>query len=55
MPAQQTINPPVPRHVQVKDIPEDLARALHRLAYETGRTKRDLIIDAVRAAYGDNK
>ncbi len=44
--------PPVPRHVQVKDIPEHLSRELHRLAYETGRTKRDLIIEAIESRYG---
>lgn len=52
---QETPTPPVPRHVQVKDLPEDLARTLHRVSYETGETKRDLIIKSLRTTYPDTK
>lgn len=32
-------------------LPLDVAELLHRLAYETGRSKRDLVIEAIRQAY----
>ncbi len=41
-----------PENLQVKHLPEHLSRELHRLAYETGRTKRDLVIEALEARYG---
>jgi hypothetical protein len=34
-------------------LPADVAELLHRVAYETGRTKRDLVLDAVRQVYGE--
>lgn len=47
--------PKPPRHLSIKQLPADVAEILHRLAYETGRTKRDLVIDAVRQVYGKKK
>ncbi len=35
-------------------LPKDVAALLHRLAYETGRSKRDLVIDAIRNTYERN-
>jgi predicted transcriptional regulator len=43
--------PKVPTQLSIK-LPPDVAELLHRLAYETGRSKRDLVITAVRQAYG---
>lgn len=40
-----------PTHLSVK-LPEDVAALLHRIAYETGRTKQDLVTDALRKVYG---
>jgi predicted transcriptional regulator len=45
--------PKPPTHLSIK-LPADVAEILHRLAYETGRSKRDLVIDAVRRVYGEN-
>lgn len=45
--------PPGPRppaNLAIK-LPEDVAALLHRLAYETGRSKRNLVIDAIRKTY----
>lgn len=41
----------IPTHVSVRNLPPDVATALHRLAYETGRSKADLIITAIRRTY----
>lgn len=46
--------PKPPANLTIRDLPEDVAYLLHRIAYETGRTKRDLVIDAIRQTYGDN-
>lgn len=43
--------PKPPTNLSIK-LPPDVAEILHRLAYETGRSKRELVIDAVRKAYG---
>jgi predicted transcriptional regulator len=45
--------PKAPTYLSIK-LPPDVAELLHRLAYETGRSKRDLVIAAVRQAYGDD-
>lgn len=42
--------PKPPTNLSIK-LPDDVAEILHRLAYETGRSKRDLVIDAVRGTY----
>ncbi len=42
--------PKPPTHLAIK-LPLDVAILLHRLAYETGRSKRDLVLDAVRKTY----
>lgn len=34
-------------------LPADVAALLHRAAYETGVTKRDLVINAIRDSYAD--
>jgi hypothetical protein len=44
---------PVPTRVTVR-LPEDAAALLHRLAYETGRSKQALIAEALRRTYGTN-
>jgi hypothetical protein len=41
-----------PTHLSVK-LPPDVAELLHRTAYETGRTKQDLVTDALRKTYGE--
>jgi predicted transcriptional regulator len=44
--------PPAPRNLSIR-LPEDVAALLHRVAYETGRSKHDLVIDAIRRTYGE--
>jgi len=44
--------PKPPTNLAMK-LPPDVAELLHRLAYETGRSKKDLVIDAVRKTYGE--
>ncbi len=46
----ETSGPKPPTNLSIK-LPADVAAILHRLAYETGRSKRDLVIDAVRKTY----
>ena len=41
---------PLPTNFSIK-LPGDVAALLRRLAYETGRSKRDLVLDAVRKVY----
>lgn len=43
--------PRPPENLAIK-LPPDVAAALHRLAYETGRSKRDLVVSALRDTYG---
>jgi hypothetical protein len=45
--------PKPPTHLAIK-LPVDVAKLLHRLAYETGQTKRDLVIAAIRKTYRSN-
>lgn len=45
--------PKPPTNLSIK-LPADVAALLHRLAYETGKSKRDLVLDAVRHTYGKN-
>jgi hypothetical protein len=45
--------PRPPTHLAIK-LPPDVAELLHRRAYETGTSKRDLVINAVRTTYGDD-
>lgn len=42
---------PAPRNLAMK-LPPDAAEILHRTAYETGKTKLDLVSEAIRLAYG---
>jgi|GEM_PF-5753475 len=42
--------PPVPKGLMIRP-PADIAALIHRLAYETGRSKQDLIVDAIRQTY----
>lgn len=44
--------PRPPTNLAIK-LPPDVAELLHRLAYETGRSKRDLVIEAIRQTYKD--
>ena len=44
------LGPTPPEHLSVK-LPTDVAALLHRTAYETGRSKQDLVIDALRQTY----
>lgn len=46
----ETSGPKPPTNLSIK-LPPDVASLLHRLAYETGRSKRDLIISALRHTY----
>lgn len=46
--------PAIPQHIGFK-MPADVAAAVHRLAYETGRSKQDLFLDAFRKTYMDAK
>lgn len=46
----ETSGPKPPTNLSIK-LPADVAALLHRLAYETGKSKRDLVIDAVRKTY----
>lgn len=48
----ESSGPKPPTNLAIK-LPPDVAALLHRLAYETGRSKRDLVIAAVRRAYGE--
>jgi hypothetical protein len=43
--------PRPPTRLSIK-LPVDVAKLLHRLAYETGQSKRDLVIAAISKAYG---
>ena len=45
--------PKPPTNFAIK-LPSDVAALLHRLAYETGRSKRDLVVDAVRRTYAED-
>ena len=45
--------PKPPTNFAIK-LPADVAALLHRLAYETGKSKRDLVIDAVRKTYEED-
>jgi predicted DNA-binding protein len=49
----ETSGPKPPTNLSIK-LPADVAEILHRLAYETGKSKRDLVLDAVRRTYGQN-
>ena len=49
---KDTQAPPAPINLAVK-LPPDAAAILHRTAYETGRTKQDLVAEAIRRVYGD--
>jgi hypothetical protein len=42
---------PAPTGFSVR-FPADVAEILHRTAYETGRTKLDLVSEAIRIVYG---
>jgi predicted transcriptional regulator len=42
--------PKPPVNLSIK-LPDDVAEILHRVAYETGRSKRSLVVGAVRQAY----
>lgn len=42
---------PLPAHLSIK-LPPAVAAILHRTAYETGRSKQDLVADAIRRTYG---
>ena len=46
----ETSGPKPPTNFAIK-LPDDVAALLHRLAYETGKSKRDLVLDAVRKTY----
>jgi hypothetical protein len=46
-----TAGPPAPTHLSVK-LPPAAAAILHRVAYETGRSKQDLVTGAIIAVYG---
>jgi hypothetical protein len=46
--------PKPPTNLSIK-LPPDVAEILHRLAYETGNSKRDLVINAVRRTYGQGQ
>jgi hypothetical protein len=35
-------------NLQVKNVPEDLSKRLHRLAEQDGRSIREVVLDAVR-------
>jgi len=43
-----------PTHLSIK-LPPDIAELLHRTAYETGRSKQDLVTAAIQLAYGKKK
>jgi len=45
--------PKPPTNLAIR-LPPDVASLLHRLAYETGRSKKDLVLAAIREAYGDD-
>lgn len=45
---------PAPSNLSVK-LPPDAAVILHRAAYETGRSKQDLVADAIRKTYGGER
>jgi predicted transcriptional regulator len=46
----ETSGPKPPTNFSIK-LPADVAATLHRLAYETGKSKKELVIDAVRQTY----
>jgi predicted transcriptional regulator len=43
--------PKPPTNLSIK-LPPDVAEVLHRLAYETGQSKRDIVISALRQVHG---
>ena len=46
----ETGGPKPPTNLAIK-LPPDIAALLHRLAYETGKSKKDLVLDALRQTY----
>lgn len=36
-------------------VPDDIAQLLARLKYETGMDKQDIVLDAIRKVYGEDK
>ncbi len=46
----ETKGPKAPNTLSIK-LPHDIATVLHRLAYETGTSKRALVLDALRRCY----
>lgn len=51
-PADTPTGPRIPRNLSVV-LPEDVAALLHLAVYQTGRSKQDLVSDAIRRVYGD--
>lgn len=47
---EPTKGPKPPTNLAIR-LPEDVAAMVHRLAYETGRSKRDLVIEALWKTY----
>jgi len=48
---ETSLGPRASTNLSIK-LPGDVAKLLHRLAYETGQSKRDLVIAAIRREYG---
>jgi hypothetical protein len=46
--------PRVPQHFAA-ELPRDAAAILHRVKYETGRSKVDLVAEAIRQVYGEGR
>ena len=44
--------PPVPLHFAAQ-LPPNVAALLHRTAYQTGRSKVDLVVTAIEQVYGE--
>jgi predicted DNA-binding protein len=43
-----------PRHLSLR-LPDETAALLHRLAYETGKSKHELVIDAIHNTHDKDK